>query len=175
MRGKRINDVQIERIKAVYAETGNVSEAARACGVSESTARKYAHASDEFAKVRAQKRVDAIQQVAHERADFAELLADAREQYIRHLMTPEVMATADAKDAATIVGILTDKHQLITGGVTARTETNVNGALDISDPEAAALARAYAARIGYGARDADDVRAGGKPKTLSDTETYPTP
>ena len=173
MRGKRIDDVQIERIKAVYAETGNIREAARAAQVPEATARRYVKHDDGLAQVRAQKRGEAVEQVARERADFAELLADAREQYIRHLMTPEVMATADAKDAATIVGILTDKYQLITGGATARTETNFYGALDINDPEAAALARAYAARIGDGGQHADDVCAGDQPQEVQDASAHP--
>ncbi len=150
MRGKRITDAQIERIKAVYAETGNIAEAARAGDVSRTTALRYVRASDNLDEVRRQKRVETAAAVARERADFAELLADAREQYIRHLMTPEVMATADAKDAATIIGILTDKHQLITGGVTARTEASVNGSLNIHDPEAAALALALLRRVGTG-------------------------
>lgn len=175
MRGKRITDTQIERIKAVYAETGNIRQAARAANVPEATARRYVKHDDGLAQVRAQKRVEAVATVARERADFAELLADAREQYIRHLMTPEVMATADAKDAATIIGILTDKHQLITGNATVRTETNLYGAVDINDPEAAALARAYAARIAHGNRDAGDVRGGSESQDLLDAATHPTP
>src|SRR5690348_9122701 len=172
MRGKRISDAQIERIKAVYAEIGIVAEAARAGGVSRTTARRYVRSSDNLDEVGRHKRVEAVAAVARERADLAELLADAREPYIRYLMQADVMATADAKDAATIISILTDKHQLITGGATARTETNVNGALDINDPEAAALARAYAARIGYGGQHADDVCAGSEPEAIQDAATH---
>lgn len=162
MRGQRISDAQIERIKAVYAETGNIREAARAAGTPESTTRRYLKRVDGLAQLRAEKRIEAVAAVAKERADFSELLLDAREAYIRHLMQPEVVGSASAKDAATIVGILTDKHQLITGGVTARMETNIHGALSTDDPEAAALARAYAARIGHGQRNASDVRGSGQ-------------
>lgn len=157
-RGQRLSDEQIERIKAVFAESGNAAEAARAAGVSRGAARNYIHADAGLDEVRRQKRESAIAQVAHERADFAELLADARETYIRHLMLPEVVASANAKDAATIVGILTDKHQLITGGATARTEASLYAVTATDDPEAAALARAYAARISDGCQHAGDVR-----------------
>lgn len=126
MRGQKITPEQIERVKAVYAETGNIREAARTAGVPEATARRYVKGDDGLTQVRAQKRVEAIAAVAHERADFAELLADARETYIRHLMQPNVIASADAKDAATIIGILTDKHQLVTGAATARTEASID-------------------------------------------------
>lgn len=117
MRGQKITPEQIERIKAVYAETGNVAAAARAAGVTKSTAHKYCHAShDEFEQVRTEKRLDIIEQIA-----------EARRLYVEHLMKPEVIADADAKDAATVFGILTDKHQLLIGGATARTETTVSG------------------------------------------------
>lgn len=139
MRGKRLSDEQIERIKAVYAETGNIREAARAAGVPEATARRHVKHDDGLTQVRAQKRVEAVATVARERADFAELLADAREAYIRHLMEPAVIATADAKDAATIVGILTDKHQLVTGAATVRTEASI----DITTLAAEADAKFY--------------------------------
>lgn len=126
MAREKLTDAQIERIKAVYAETGNKSEAARAAGVSRTSALRYITADAQMDSLRQQKRVEAIATVARERADFAELLADAREAYIRHLMEPTVIATADAKDAATIVGILTDKHQLVTGAATARTEASID-------------------------------------------------
>lgn len=168
MRGRQLSDEQIERIKAVYAETGNISQAAREAGVSKSTAAKYIVQTDHLEQVRTQKRTEAIAAVARERADFGELLAEARERYVRHLLEDEVVLQTTAKDAATIVGILTDKHQLVTGGATQRTEASVYAALDTSisapsDPEAAALARAYAARITHGARDASDVCGGGEP------------
>ena len=151
MRGKKITPEQIERIKATYAETGNVSEAARTAGVGFSTAQKYIRASDEFDKVRDEKRLDIIEQIA-----------EARQLYVEHLMQPAVIATASAKDAATIVGILTDKHQLLSGGVTARTETNVNGGLDIHNPEAALYATLFVGALGTsdsgGADDASGPR-----------------
>lgn len=112
MRGQKITPEQIERIKAIYAETGNISEAARAAGVRPATARKYVRQDDEFDKVRQEKRADIIEQIAA-----------ARLLYVEHLMKPEVIADADAKDAATVFGILTDKHQLLIGGATNRTET----------------------------------------------------
>lgn len=115
MARKSLIPEQIERIKAVFAETGSIAEAARAGGVSKSTAHKYVHTRDEYEQLRTEKRAEVI-------GDVATLIAEAREKYVRHLMQPDVIASADAKDAATVIGILTDKHQLITGGATARTE-----------------------------------------------------
>lgn len=152
MRGKKITPEQIERIKAVYAETGNVAAAAREAGVSKSTAHKYCHsASDEFEQVRTEKRRDIIEQIA-----------EARLLYVEHLMQPAVIAGASAKDSATIVGILTDKHQLLTGGATARTETNLNGGIDIHNPEVALYATLFVGALGTadssGADDASGPR-----------------
>jgi hypothetical protein len=120
MRGKKITPEQIERLKAAYAESGNISESARIAGLTRPTAQKYVRLSDEFDKARQEKREETIK-------DAAEQIAKAREMYLDHLMQPTVIATADAKDTATVIGILTDKHQLISGGATARTETTVKG------------------------------------------------
>jgi hypothetical protein len=39
------------------------------------------------------------------------------------MMHPSVITPTNGRDAATIVGILTDKHQLLSGAATSRTET----------------------------------------------------
>ena len=107
----RITDKQVETIKAAYAETGSITQAARQAGVSLSTAHVYVRSNDSFEDVRREKRLDIIEEIAR-----------VRQLYIEHLAKPEVMATATAKDAATVFGILTDKHQLLTGEATERKE-----------------------------------------------------
>jgi hypothetical protein len=114
MRGRKITPEQIETIKAIYAETESLTRAAEAAGVSLSTASNYVRSNDEFEEVRSEKRFDII-----------EAIARARQLYAEHLAKPEVVAQADPKDAATVLGILTDKHQLLTGKATERKE-NVN-------------------------------------------------
>jgi len=114
-RGTPITDTQIERIKQTYAETGNLTAAAKSAGVGKATASKYVNSSDEFEQLRTEKRLATIGNIADE-------LAEVRQLYVNHLKKPEVIATANAKDAATVVGIVTDKHQLVTGNATERTE-----------------------------------------------------
>lgn len=111
MRGRKLGPETIERIKAIYAETGSKAEAARQCGVSRTTVFNYADASDEFDEARREKRVDIIARVA-----------EARALYLEHLADPAIVAATDAKDATVIFGILTDKHQLLSGEATERHE-----------------------------------------------------
>jgi transcriptional regulator with XRE-family HTH domain len=118
MRGRKITPEQIEQIKAAYAETESLTKAAEAAGVSKSTASQYVSLNDEFEQVRTEKRLDII-----------EAIAKARIAYAEHLLKPEVVAQADPRDAATVLGILVDKHQLLTGKATERRENvNVNEA-----------------------------------------------
>ena len=118
MRGSKITPRQVEAIKAAYAETGSIAATARAAGVPESTARKYAIGEDEFEEARVEKRLDIIEAIAH-----------ARTLYAEHLARPDVVLATQAKDAATVLGILTDKHQLLTGAATERREqVNVDSA-----------------------------------------------
>jgi predicted DNA-binding protein (UPF0251 family) len=111
MRGKQITAAQIEAIKAVYAETRSFTEAGRAAGVSRQTAREYVKTADDFAEIRREKRADIIAQIAEVRA-----------LYVAHLAKPDILAATTSKDAAVIVGILSDKHQLLSGQPTERHE-----------------------------------------------------
>jgi predicted transcriptional regulator len=122
MRGQKITPEIVERIKALYAETENIRQTARELRIPESTVRNHVKQDDEFAQVRAEKREALI-------GDIAEELAAVRQLYLDHLKQPEVIAAASAKDAAVIVGVFTDKHQLVTGEATERTEhTNADDA-----------------------------------------------
>lgn len=111
MRGQKITPHQVEALKQFYAETGNVAAAARQAGIPYATAAAYVKNGDEFDKLRVEKRADIIDEIAK-----------ARLLYLAHLSRPETIAGAEAKDAATVFGILTDKHQLLTGKATERRE-----------------------------------------------------
>lgn len=64
MRGKPISDEQIELIKADFAASGSLRSAARAAGVSVSTAKKYAGSRDEFEHLRKQRRIALIHELS---------------------------------------------------------------------------------------------------------------
>lgn len=115
MRGQRITPEKIETIKAVFAETDSLTAAAKAACVSMGTASKYAKSSDEFEELRTEKRALVIGSIAEE-------LAEVRQLYLNHLKEVSVIAAASAKDAATVIGIVTDKEQLLTGKPTERSE-----------------------------------------------------
>lgn len=118
MRGRKVEPRQIETLKQIYAETGSIAEAARQAGLSRSTAFTYVKSEDEFEQVRTEKRLDIIDEIA-----------EARRLYLAHLSKPDVISRTEAKDAATVMGILIDKHQLLTGRATERRENlNVDGA-----------------------------------------------
>jgi hypothetical protein len=118
MRGREISPEQVEVLKATYAETGSVTQAAEAAGVGKATASKYVRSDDEFERLRTEKRLDIIDEIAR-----------VRLLYIEHLAEDAVVGATDARDAATVLGILTDKHQLLTGRATERREqVNVDSA-----------------------------------------------
>lgn len=110
-KGQKVPPELIERIKAIYAETGSYAETARQCGVSTSTAKHYADLADDLEELRKEKRSDIIARIAEVRA-----------LYVDHLAKPAILAATTSKDAAVIVGILTDKHQLLSGEPTERHE-----------------------------------------------------
>lgn len=111
MRGQPISGEQIEQIKATYAETGNLRASARSAGVSVATAKKYVESSDEFEQVRTQKRVDII-----------EALADARIKLLNAMIEPDALKKASLGEKSIAFGVVTDKHQLLTGEATERHE-----------------------------------------------------
>lgn len=110
--GQRLSDWQIETIKLAFAETGNVSHAARAAGCAFNTAKRYvADHRDELTELRAQKKGDVIAQVA-----------ELRIRVIEELFGTTRLAKASLYELGTLFGILTDKHQLLTGEATDRYE-----------------------------------------------------
>jgi len=115
MRGQQISIEQIERIKQLSFDTSNTAAIARAVGVSRATVIKYVSAKDEFDEVRHEKRVTLVAAIADE-------LSAVRQLYLDHLKQPDVIAAASAKDSAVIVGVMTDKFQLVTGEATERRE-----------------------------------------------------
>lgn len=108
---KPIDDEQIETLKAVYAETGKYDVAAKAAGVSWSTAKKHIDNQDEYESIRERKRVDIIAKIA----DVQIKLLDA-------MVEPANLAKATLQEKATAFGIVTDKRQLISGEATERHE-----------------------------------------------------
>lgn len=114
-RGANLTHEQVERIKQVFADTGSVRGTARAVSLSVSTVQPHCKRTDEYEHIRTEKRTALI-------GDIAEELAAVRQLYLDHLKQPLVIASASAKDAAVIVGVFTDKFQLVTGEATERTE-----------------------------------------------------
>jgi hypothetical protein len=119
-RGRITPDETIEQIKATYAMNGNARETSRVLGVPFSTVRKHitSDEQDEFAQVRAEKRIDIIHVIGDAKIKLIEAMTDAP-----HL------AKASVQELATAFGILQDKELLLTGQATSRTET-------ITDPSA---------------------------------------
>jgi hypothetical protein len=114
-RGPHLTDEQIERIKQTFADTGSVRGTARALSMPVSTVALHCKRTDEYEQIRTEKYTALIGNIAEE-------LAAVRQLYLDHLKQPAVIAAASAKDAAVIVGIVTDKYQLITGEATERSE-----------------------------------------------------
>jgi len=111
--GQKLSDRQIETIRLAYAETGILREAARLAGCSPSSARRYTNdPGDELTQLRTEKRADIIEEIAAVRLAL-----------LSAMKAPEKIARASVTELATSFGILTDKHQLMTGKATARTET----------------------------------------------------
>lgn len=127
--GQRLSDRQIETIRLAFAETGSQREAARRAGCSPSSVKRYmADPDDELTQLRTQKKADIIEEIAAVRLEL-----------LNAMKTPEKIAKASMAELATSFGILTDKHQLMTGKATARTEQSPP-LIVWSDDEVAALA-----------------------------------
>lgn len=99
-------DQDKEHAIAVYVTCGNLSKTSRQTGVPISTLRGWL-AEQPPEKVK-EAREDA--QVA-----FVKQAWSAVGEYVDHLRNSVTMKTATARDSATIVGILIDKIQLVTG------------------------------------------------------------
>lgn len=110
--GQRLSDWQIETIRLAFAETGNMSHAARKAGCAFNTAKKYiVDHLDELTKLRNEKRGDVVAQVA-----------ELRVRVIEEMFTTTRLGKASLSELGILFGILTDKHQLLTGEATDRHE-----------------------------------------------------
>jgi hypothetical protein len=127
--GQRLTDRQIETIRLAYAETGSQREAARRAKCAVSAVKKYiAPVIDDLEHLRTQKKADIIEEIAAVRLVL-----------LAAMKSPAKLDKASMAELATSFGILTDKHQILTGGVTARTE-QTSTPIAWSDDEVSALA-----------------------------------
>lgn len=110
-----LTDEQVETIRAAYAMTGKYSEAAKAAGVSETSARRYVQLDDGLEELRAEKRVATIESIIVK-------CGEAQEKLLEALIDPSRIAKASMQECATAFGIVTDKRQLLSGQATDRRE-----------------------------------------------------
>lgn len=121
----RVTPIEMqERIRTTHAVAGTIAETARQLGLPESTVRKYVSPAerDEFAQIRGQKLAEELPKIVDE-------IAEAQRAIIKAMRDPAKIAQADMRDLATAFGILTDKHQLLTGQPTQRNH-NLNEGKD---------------------------------------------
>lgn len=82
----------------------------------------------------------ATQQVLNDaKRDYQEHLVKARWAYMDRMLDPEAIATTSGYYAAMTTKILTDQHQLLSGGATSRTELSLAsflGTLTSDSPQA---------------------------------------
>lgn len=134
-------DADKERAIAVYITTGNLSQTSRETGVPISTLRGWL----------AEQPPEKVQEArAEAQAEFVRKAWDAVTAHVLHLQDKGVIAETSARDSATIVGILIDKIQLVTGRptsineqqgqVTTRHEYDIVQRI-VTDPESRDIAR----------------------------------
>ena len=129
---------EIETIRLAYAETGSQREAARRAKCAVSAVKRYiTPVQDGLEQLRTAKKVDIIEEIAAVRLVL-----------LRAMTHPDKIAKASVTELATSFGILTDKHQLVSGKATSRSEQR-NPLAVWSDDEIDALA-AMAERRGAG-------------------------
>lgn len=97
-------------IVQAYGQTGNLSQTARMVGVTQKQVRRYYQQhQDEMDRVRNKIAVDIVP-----------TMQMVRRLALEELMDPMRMARAQTKDLAIIIGVLTDKINIILGQPTAR-------------------------------------------------------
>lgn len=134
-------DQEKEHAIAVYTTNGNLSKTSRETGVPISTLRGW------LAEVPPAKVQEAREEA---QAEFVRKAWDAVTAHVLHLQDKGVIAETSARDSATIVGILIDKIQLVTGRptsineqqgqVTTRYEYDIVQRI-VTDPESRDIAR----------------------------------
>lgn len=113
MSRRPVSDETIEALRLAYAESGSARAAARAAGCSIATALKYLGQPDrdQFEQLRSQKR-----------ADIIETMATVRIKLLESMVSEDALKKASLQEKAVAFGIVTDKHQLLTGEATERHE-----------------------------------------------------
>lgn len=111
---KRVySDADKERTIALYTTTGNLSRVARETGIPISTLRGWL----------AEQPPERVKEAREEaQAEFVKKAWEAVSAHVEHLSQKNVVEVTSARDSATIVGILIDKIQLVTGKPTAINE-----------------------------------------------------
>lgn len=144
-------DADKERAIAVYVTTGNLSRTSRETGVPISTLRGWL----------AEQPPEKVKEAREEaQAEFVRRAWKGVIAHIEHLTERSAIAATSARDSATIVGILIDKIQLVTGQPTSNVKQQVDGQVTqryeyditqriISDPEAVQLAEQLLRRAAY--------------------------
>lgn len=116
-RGRITPDETIEQIKATYALNGNARETSRVLGVSFETVRKYIGQDDkdQFSQLRSEKLATAIPSII-------ELCAQVQIKLLNSMADEDALKKASLHEKAVAFGVITDKHQLLTGEATERHE-----------------------------------------------------
>jgi transposase-like protein len=136
-------DADKERAIAVYVTTGNLSRTSRETGVPISTLR-------DWLKEQPAEKVKEAREEAQ--AEFVRKAWEGVTAHVEHLAERSAIAATTARDSATIVGILIDKIQLVTGQPTSNVKQQVDGQVTnrheyditqriVSDPESRDIAR----------------------------------
>lgn len=138
-----LTDEQIETIRATYAMTGKYSDAAKAAGVSETSARRYVKLVDGMADLRAEKTAATIEQVIVK-------CGEAQEKLLAAMVDDAKLSKSSLQEIATAFGIVTDKRQLLSGQATTRSEHSapVDPALRLTPEEMEQAARIRAKLAG---------------------------
>lgn len=126
----RISDENIERIKASYSLNGSLTETSKETGVPIATVSKYVNQKekDQFESFRIEKRSEIIPTI------IAEI--EQTELILLHAIRVRAATGEDTtRDLATAFGILRDKHQLISGLPTTRTENLTRDPASVLTPE----------------------------------------
>lgn len=133
-KGEKIDLATIEAIKAYYAACGSLAKTAKQFGISSQTVMKYRDEEpDRFEEMRSYNKERFIAQAWDNIGNAMSIM-------------PDKFIESTAKDLATVVGILTDKLQLLTGEATSRSENanrNVHSLDDISSEHAKMLIKMY--------------------------------
>ena len=112
-----LTDEQIERLHLEYAQCGSFREVARILNVAPSTIKRHI---DNDRRQPAREALQAIR--TQNKVDIAAKIAEVQLVILEALKSPEKISKASYQELSTSYGILTDKHQLITGQATERHE-----------------------------------------------------